>query len=645
MRSTFPNIAAVNATRALGFLFRCARTGRMCATTQAVSFIEERCAPHRLEVERLTREHEARERRANLISLFRLATFLGAAITASIAFAQSKPALLTGALGLGFGFLVGVIAHARTLSQMHALAVRRAVHLRQLKRIAGNWGELAAPAGAALPADHAYACDVDLLGPGSLLQRIDVSQTREGEQALCLALAAAATPDVVRARQAAVEELLRNAAFREELETRAALHQARDEKLDHQPFMKLFARPSLFRAKPWLFPLMLVSVSLTSGLLAASWFDAVSSLWIWLCVLLQGLLLWSTSGPVHAALDLLTARLGFAKAYESLFQLIETQRWEAAHLQKLAGELQLHGLNASGHLRRLTRYEGFSQLRTQGPLYIVLNVLTLWDLFCLERIERFVSDVGPECERWFGVVGELEMLCSLATLRHVDPTTCYPELRGEGDRLAAQGLAHPLLPGATRVANDLALPGPGCVLIVTGSNMAGKSTLLRALGLNVALALAGGPVCAARMALPRVRLRASMRIDDSLQRGASYFHAELSRLRMVVSELDEGPPVLFLLDELLRGTNARARHQGARAVLLHLLKHRAMGVVATHDIALSELADELPERAHNVHFTDVFENGEMRFDYKLHEGVVKTSNALRLLSMAGIEVAVDDALR
>jgi hypothetical protein len=617
----------------------------MCATTQAVSFIEERCAPHRREIDRLTREHEAYERKEGRISLFRLATFLGAAITASIAFAQSRPELLLAALGLAFGFLLGVILHARTLARMHALAVRRAVHQRQLKRIVGSWSELRAPAGDILPADHPYASDIDLLGAGSLLQRIDVSQTREGEQALCLALAAAAAPDVIRARQAAVEELLGNAAFREELEALGAVHQAREEKLDHRPFMKLFGLPSLFAAKRWLLPWMLVSVSLTLGLLALSSFDLVSSLWVWLCVVLQGLLLWRTGEAVHAALNLLTARLGFAKAYEGILRLVEAQRWEAPYLRELAGKLQLHGLPASGHLRRLSRYEGFSQLRTQGPLYIVLNVLTLWDLFCLERIERFVSEVGPECERWFGVVGELEMLCSLATLRHVDPTTCYPQLGGEGEHLAAEGLAHPLLPAATRVANDVALPGPGCVLIVTGSNMAGKSTLLRALGLNAALALAGGPVCAARMALPRVRLRASMRIDDSLQRGASYFHAELSRLRMVVSELSEGPPVLFLLDELLRGTNARARHQGARAVLLHLLKHGALGVVATHDIALSELADELPERAHNVHFTDVFENGEMRFDYKLHEGVVKTSNALRLLSMAGIEVAVDDALR
>jgi hypothetical protein len=606
--------------------------------------MEERCAPHRREIERLNQAHAALEGRERRISLLRLGTFLGAAIALSVALAQGRPPLLWAFAGLALGFLAAVAWHARTLARMHGLAVQRAVHERQLKRIAGGWQELKAPARELLAADHPYAGDIDLLGPGSLLQRIDVSQTREGELALCAALAAPAPLGTLAARQAAVEELYQNAAFREQLETLGALHQARGEKLDHRPFMRLFARASLFRAKRWLFPVMLASVATTGALLVLVSLDVLPGVWIWLCVLVQGALLWRTGGQVHAALDLLTARLGFAKAYEGLFRLIESERFQADHLRALAARLQIGDKPASLHLKRLTRYEGFSQLRTQGPLYLVLNVLTLWDLFCLERIENFVAEVGPECERWFGAVGELEALASLATLRHADPATCYPEIAAPGSGVIARGLAHPLLPANLRVANDLEIAGPGSVLIVTGSNMAGKSTLLRALGLNSALALAGGPVCATRLALPLVRLRASMRIDDSLQRGASYFHAELSRLRTVVGELDAGPPVLFLLAELLRGTNARARHQGARAVLLHLLKHGALGVVATHDIALSSLEEELPDKASNVHFTDVFENGEMRFDYKLHAGVVKTSNALLLLSMAGIDVAVDDAL-
>jgi len=621
----------------------------------SVSSIEERCALHQKEIERLTLEHAREERGANRISLFRLVTFLSAVIAVSVGVAQGRPLLLLLFLVLAAGFFVGVVLHARTLSRMHALEVRRAVHQRHVKRMLGTWHELKQPTAGRLPPEHPYASDIDLSGAGSLIQRMDVSQTLEGELALASALGAAAAPTLIRARQGAVQELFENAEFRQELETLGALHQLKGERLDHRPFMKLFARPSLFKQKPWLWPAMLVIVGITLVLVVLSSLDIVPSSVVWLCAFVQAGLLWSLRDTVHETLDLVTARLGFAKAYEGMFRAIEGQRFQAPYLQELQRELTLHGVAASQHLARLSRYEGFAQLRTQGPLYIVLNVLTLWDLFCLERIEHFAAQVGPECERWFEVVGKLELLSSLATLRHAEETTCYPDIDEAGTGVSALALAHPLLPRNARVGNDVDIPGPGSVLIVTGSNMAGKSTLLRALGLNVALALAGGPVCAQALRLPLVRLRASMRIDDSLQRGASYFHAELSRLRMVVAELSTGAPVLFLLDELLRGTNARARHQGARAVLLHLLKHDAMGIVATHDIALSELSDELPgvessrgARAHmkavNVHFTDVFEHGEMLFDYKLREGVVKTSNALRLLSMAGIEVEVDDAL-
>jgi hypothetical protein len=496
-----------------------------------------------------------------------------------------------------------------------------------------------------LPPEHPYASDIDLTGPGSLLQRIDVSQTREGELALLSALGERTDPDTIRKRQAAVEELFERAAFREEIEALGLTHQERGEKIDHRPFMGLFGRPFLFEQKRWLFPaiIAMVSVTLTVALLAS--LGIVPSPFVWLCAFAQMGVLWATKKPVHQALDAITARLGFARAYEGIFQRIEAERFRSPCLLELQAELTTGGRSAAAHLKRLSRYEGFAQLRTQGPFYLVLNVLTLWDLFCLERIERFAKDVGPACEAWFFAVGKLELLCSLATLRHVDPHTSYPKIVAPGGPLNARGLGHPLLPAHARVLNDVDLDGPASVLIVTGSNMAGKSTLLRALGLNVALALAGGPVCATQMTLPLVRLRASMRIDDSLQRGASYFHAELSRLRTVVADLDRGEPVLFLLDELLRGTNAHARQKGARAVILHLLKYGAMGVVATHDIGLSELADELPGKARNVHFTDVFVEGEMRFDFTLREGVVKTSNALRLLSMAGIDVEVDDALR
>src|SRR6185295_16489690 len=225
-------------------------------------------------------------------------------------------------------------------------------------------------------------------------------------------------------------------------------------------------------------------------------------------------------------------------------------------------------------------------------------------LHVLHGLERWNARVGRKTGDWFEALGELEALSSLATLAFGDPDARMPEISAAHSALRARELCHPLLQPEARVSNDVALDGPGCALIVTGSNMAGKSTLLRALGLNVVLALAGGPVCAAALSLPIVRLRASMRADDSLQQGASYFHAELTKLRGVVEDAQAEPPVLFLLDELLRGTNARARHIGARAVLLHLLERGAMGAVATHDVALSELERERPGRVANVHFTD-----------------------------------------
>jgi DNA mismatch repair ATPase MutS len=294
-------------------------------------------------------------------------------------------------------------------------------------------------------------------------------------------------------------------------------------------------------------------------------------------------------------------------------------------------------------MRRLHGWVSASELRRQFLFHVIANPFVLWDLHVLRGLERWNRDVGSHTASWFETVGELEALASLATLLDGDATTTMPEIVASDAPFVARALAHPLLPPGSRVPNDVVLRGPGTVLIVTGSNMAGKSTLLRAVGVNVALALAGGPVCAAHLRVPRVRLRASMRAEDSLQRGASYFHAELNKLRNVIENVETSPPILFLLDELLRGTNAKARHIGGRAVVLHLLARGGMGLVATHDVALGRLADEFPAKAENAHFTDVVVGGEMRFDYRLRPGVVRTSNALRLLALAGVDVPPDDA--
>jgi hypothetical protein len=591
---------------------------------------------------RFEAEMAKREATSGRLSMVRLVAFLAAATAIAAAFTRGHGwAWMIGLLCASV-FVAAVVAQQRVLSALDDARVRRDLHQRHLMRLCSEWTKLPIAPERLLPSAHPYAWDVDLLGQGSLLQRIDVTRTVHGERMLCDWLGRAAGLEAIHARQAAVAELAPMVELRQEFEA-AALVARGGEKLDGRPFRELAELPSYFAAHRWLTPTIfaLPAFTLLCYLLGGAHVLPTPT---WLLPFTAHIaLLWKTARPVRRAFDLAAARQGAAESFELMLRVVERARFSSPLLTALQARLAIDGTPPSTHMRRLKAWTSSAELRQQFLFYIVVAPLTLWDLHVLRGLERWNERVGRRTADWFAALGELEALSSLATLAFGDPAARMPEVTATG-ALDARGLCHPLLPAESRISNDVRLSGPGCALIVTGSNMAGKSTLLRAVGQNVALALAGGPVCASAMQVPLLRLRASMRAEDSLQEGASYFLAELQKLRTVVADAQEEPPVLFLLDELLRGTNARARHVGARAVLLHLLNRSALGLVATHDVALAALEREYPGRIHNVHFTDVVEDGEMRFDYRLREGVVRTSNALRLLSMAGIDVPTDDDL-
>lgn len=600
---------------------------------QVVAEHEARMARHAAEVDRL-------EGRSRTISLLRLVFFLAMVVVGSAGFSQGSWALVLVGVGLAAVFGILVAVHARSASARHEAEARQGVHARHLLRVSGRSTELP-PAGAA-PVDHAYATDIDLVGEDSLQQRIDVSRTVSGEITLSRWLLSAAAPDEVRRRQEAVSELARDLDFRESLEAFGARAYG-DEKLDAAPFLKFTERPPLVRGP--LVPLIFVLPLAFIGLATASALGYVPRAAWMVALAVQAALAFSMGARVIDVFQLVAARRGYVESLQRMLVLIEQQSFESEKLQDLAQRVRVGGRPPSAYMARLDRWAGLAEFYTQFPLHFFVNLAVLWDLHVLLRLEKWNRDVGQGLAGAFTALGEIEALASLATLQAGDPSAVFPELPEEAMPFEAIGLAHPILAADTRVPNDVTLPlARGSALIVTGSNMAGKSTLLRSVGLNIALAFAGGPVIAERMRISPLRLRASMRIDDSLQRGASYFHAELGKLRSVVEDAEDSPPIFFLLDELLRGTNARARHLGARAVLRHLLDRDANGITATHDIALSRLEEEHPQSVRNVHFTDVMEDGEMLFDYRLRDGVVKTSNALRLLQMAGVEVDVDDQL-
>jgi DNA mismatch repair ATPase MutS len=265
----------------------------------------------------------------------------------------------------------------------------------------------------------------------------------------------------------------------------------------------------------------------------------------------------------------------------------------------------------------------------------------LWTTQLSLAVEAWRRTFGPAVARWLAAVGEIEALAALSTFAFEHPELPFPEVRDEAlpARCEGEAVGHPLLPARTRVSNDVALGGAhASLLIVSGSNMSGKSTLLRTVGVNVVLALAGAPVCARRFVVSRLAIGGTLRIHDSLQEGRSRFYAEITRLRQIV-DLAAGPiPALFLVDELLSGTNSHDRRIGAQGILRGLLERGAIGLATTHDLALTEMPAGLGSAAANVHFEDELRDGRMFFDYRMRPGVVRKSNALALMRAVGLNV-------
>jgi DNA mismatch repair ATPase MutS len=309
-----------------------------------------------------------------------------------------------------------------------------------------------------------------------------------------------------------------------------------------------------------------------------------------------------------------------------LFARLEGEQFRSPRLAQLRAEL-----DAGPASRRVARLHRLYRLAELAPVLASRPQAAM-------LLDAWRQAAGPALGRWLAALGEIEALCALAAYSFECPEDPFPEVLDAGAVFEAEALGHPLLPAARCVRNDLLLGGATCLLIVSGSNMAGKSTLLRAAGVNTVLALAGGPVRARRLRLAPLAVGATLRVQDSLAAGRSRFQAEVLRVRRLLEMAGGAPPLLFLLDELFQGTNSADRRAGAEAILRQLLEAGAIGLVTTHDLALTEIADRLGGRATNVHFEDRYENGELTFDYRMRPGVVRHTNGLALMRAVGIDV-------
>jgi len=586
--------------------------------------------------------------RSRTISNARLATFLtGAALAlaASGGRFDAPGALWLGAAAAFAGFAALVVRHARVEDRRAWLAALAEVNRLGRARLERDWNALPPPDSPVADADHPYAHDLDLSGHASLMQLVDTG-TAPGRMMIAGWLLAPAPPGVLRDRQAAVAALAPRVEFRQELAAHGRLA-ARERPHDLEAFLAWAESPPAFLPRRWLaWSVRALTAAIWLGVAAHG--AGVATAAAWLTPAAAGALLsLALARRVNETLDRAFARGRVFGRYARLFALVCGLDTGGPLVNDCRARLCAGGA-AADHMRRLDRLMAWSDVRhAMALMHVVIQALTLWDFHVLFALERWQRSAGPRARRWMAALAEVDALAALATLAHDHPGWTFPSIDADGPlAVRATTLAHPLLAGSVRVANDVEVGPGGTCLLVTGSNMSGKSTLLRAIGLNVVLAQAGGPVCAAAMRVPPVAVHTSMRVQDSLELGMSSFMAGLARLKAIVTAASaargERRPVLFLLDEILQGTNSAERLIAVRTILTRLVADGAIGAVTTHDLALAG-APDIAAVSSLVHFTETMEEDEnglrMTFDYRLRPGLATSRNALRLMRMVGIEPA------
>ena len=602
------------------------------------------------EISRLDRSHAK-------LGYARLATVTCAAIAAWCALARGF-SILWILVPVG-AFVALMAAHERLLRQLERQRRAERFFDRGLARLRGDWAGHGETGERYLNPAHPYAPDLDIFGKSSLFEMLSTARTHVGEDTLAGWLQKPAPPETVLARQAAVEELRPRLDLRERL---AVVAEEARTGVDPVALAHWGEAPAQLaggglHAAVWAFRIFGVASLALGGAALAGEFGAFALPenlaiagrdFFLLALLVNGIFFYRIRARMESVVAAVDEAAHELRLVSEVLLLLEGEAFHAALLAELRSSLDAEGAPSGADLRhakaapsaRLARLRRIVDcLDSRENIFVRLTEpFFLWTPYWAIEAEKWRRESGRTVRRWLTALGAIEALSSLASHAYEHPDDTFPELAAEGPWLEAEGIAHPLIAEGRAIRNDVRLGGELRVLIVSGSNMSGKSTLLRTLGTNVALAQAGAPVRARRMKLSPLALGASIRVTDSLQEGVSRFYAEILRLRQILDETSGKLPVLFLIDEFMHGTNSHDRRIGAEAMVRGLVERGAIGLITTHDLALADIADGLGARAANVHFEDRVENGRIEFDYIMRPGVVRKSNAIELMRSVGLEV-------
>jgi hypothetical protein len=480
--------------------------------------------------------------------------------------------------------------------------------------------------------DHIYAADLDLFGAGSLFELLSVARTRMGEDTLAHWLLSPAAPAEIRDRQASVMDLRERLDLREEM---AVLGEDSHVGVNPQSLLAWAESPNQL-SQFWLLGVALLLPALAVAA-ALVWHYKGFATPLVLVVLVEAGIAYLVKGALSDAIYGTESAFRDLKLFTALLIRIERNEFAAPALKELVRRLSSHTLPASATLARLARVIDFADARS-NPILRLLDVPLLYSLHVALAAERWRGTHGKVIRQWVDALGEFEALSSLAAYSYEHPTDPFPDFIDGPAAFIATELGHPLIPASKCVRNSVSIEGPTRVFLVSGSNMSGKSTLLRTVGINTVLAMAGAPVRARSLRLTPLQVGASIRVNDSLHEGSSRFYAEITRLREIYVLLDHAPALLFLLDELLQGTNSKDRLTGAEGIVRAFVAAGAIGLVSTHDLALTDIGGLPAGTLRNVHFQDDLSDGQMRFDFTLREGIVTKSNGIELMRAIGLKV-------
>ena len=523
-----------------------------------------------------------------------------------------------------------VVYHQRVRSRRAQAQRAVGVYRAGLARMADQWRGSGPSGGQFDIPHHIYASDLDLFGTGSLFELLCAARTPMGQATLAHWLLAPADPATIRARHAGVDDLRGRLDLREDW---AVLGQAEPITLQAGTLVAWARAPNQLDRKwiRWTAPL-LGGLALAT---AAAW-GVTGVLYPLLAVLLAETgVAYFLRVPIHQAIAAVESVYEDLKNLSLLLNRIEAEHFDAAPLRALVLQLSSHTQSASATFSRLATIVNFVESR-RNPLLAPLLLLVMYPLQVALAAERWRRTHGEVISAWLDVLGEFEALLSLARHAYESPDDPFPEFIEGSAAFTAMDLGHPLIPAAARVRNDVDISGATRVLLISGSNMSGKSTLLRTVGINTVLAMAGAPVRAKRLRLTPLQVGASIRVNDSLHEGSSRFYAEITRLRQLFEPA--ALPLLFLLDELLQGTNSADRRVGAHGVIRALIGRGAVGLISTHDLALTDIEGLPADALKNVHFQDELIDGKLKFDFKLHPGIVTKSNGVELMRSIGLDV-------